>query len=186
MAKKYTAQTLRKKLERYFDGISYMQPLMQDIWTGRLDGYGHKIYDEQPIINQACEEIQVLRWAELPSLTAICLMLGVNRSTWARWAADEQLGPVVEWARATVEHAWEGRLAGKATQGVIFNLTHNFGWTERKEIALDAETRRAMKQAAMSTEEKEQLLRELMEAATNGSGQGADGGAVVAELAGDE
>lgn len=186
MAKKYTARALRKRIEGYFGRISYLQTVMEDVWTGEMDRMGHKIFEQQPIMSQAGEPIQVLQWAELPSITGICLELEINRSTWARWAADDELGPVVEWARATVERAWEGRLTDKATQGVIFNLTHNFGWTERREISVDAKTRAAMQQAAMSTEEKETMLRELMEAAEDGSGQGAAGGDMVAGLDADE
>lgn len=179
--KKYTARQLKKKCEEYFDSISYLQKATREVFCGELDAYGHKVMELEPIKNQAGDDIEILCWAELPSLTALCLRLGVNRSTWARWAADEELGDVVEWARATVEHAWEQQLPNKNTQGIIFNLTHNFGWKDRTEISLDEETRNSIKQASMTTEEKEELLKELLEAA-NGTGQGAAGSAVVERL----
>ena len=99
-----------------------------------------------------------------PSITALCLELEIDRRTWANYAADKTKGPVVERARARIEAYLQEQLLTreKGVQGVIFNLTANYGWRDRKELALSEETRKSLekRREPMTMEEKLALLQE--------------------------
>lgn len=134
--RKYTTRTLRKAVENYFDARRYELPAVREVWKGAYDEKGHKQMESEPILDKRGNQIMLQQWIQLPSLVELQLQLGINRSTWARWAEDPELGEVVEYARAVVEAALERELAGKNTAGIIFNLSHNFGWKDTKEVQI--------------------------------------------------
>lgn len=134
--RKYTQRTLRRAVEDYFDARRYELPAVREVWKGAYDEKGHKQMETEPITDRHGNQIMLQQWIQLPSLVELQLQLGINRSTWARWADDPELGEIVEYARAVVEAALERELAGKNTAGIIFNLSHNFGWKDTKEVQI--------------------------------------------------
>lgn len=134
-SRKYTAAQLKKAVDRYFDSISYRQPATRPELVLDADGfpvldkYGHEIYQQVPVTTLDGRGATVLCFVEPPTVLGLCLALDIGKSTFARWADDEELGDVVAYARARIEAYLSGRLENKdSVRGVSFSLQHNFGW----------------------------------------------------------
>lgn len=132
----YTPGKLRRAIEAYFASISYYEDATREVETGERDQYGHPITERVKAYNQNGEVPKILQWIEPPSVLGLCLRLGVHRSTWARWEQSEELAEICADAKMVIEHYLEGRLSERHVQGTIFNLTHNFGWTDKHEVVL--------------------------------------------------
>lgn len=119
--KKYTARTLAKAVERYFAEISYTMPLRGE--------------DGRPLRNGLGDEISVQRYAAAPSITALCLRLGIDRGTWASYARAPETAEICREAKTKVEAFLEQELVtrDKNVQGVIFSLQNNYGWKQKEQ-----------------------------------------------------
>lgn len=133
--KKYTAKALRDACNAYFDAISYEEPVTKQVLVFDkggllvLDKYGHPAKRPEPVITRDGREATRICWTEPPSLLALCLHLGIDKSTFARYQQDDKLRPVATEAKCRVEAYLAAKLEEKgAANGVKFNLTHNFGW----------------------------------------------------------
>lgn len=87
---KYTRVGLRKAVERYFDSISRTVTLTEKAPTGEKDEYGHKVYEDRPVLNKAGEEVRVTEYLVPPTEAGLCLALGIHRSTWSNYCDKEQ------------------------------------------------------------------------------------------------
>lgn len=118
--KKYTKKGLREAIERYFRSISRKIPARDD--TGGI------------IRNDDGEEIKVVQFVVPPSVTGMCLYLGIDRSTWQNYAdaaLHPELAGICQGARTRIEAYLEQELLTreKGVQGIIFNLQNNYGGT---------------------------------------------------------
>lgn len=157
--KKYTKAGLQKAVDGYFASISRTV-------TAR-DEAGDLMY------NDAGWEIKITQYIRPPSVSGLCLHLGIDRSTWQNYG-DARLHPelagVVAQARVRMEAYLEEQLITreKNVQGLIFNLQNNYGWREKREVELGGETRQAVSAGAqaqsMSIAEKVALIAEQREA----------------------
>lgn len=173
--KQYTAAKLEKACEAYFNSISYQEPVMKKVpdtderGIPKLDDKGHILYRFEQITTADGKPAFETCWIEPPGIVALCLYLGIHRSTFDRYGSlpgndeeSERFRNTVSRARGRVEAYLAAQLENKsAARGAIFNLQQNFGWKDRKEISLDEGTRKAMTARSMSLEEKEALLREI-------------------------
>lgn len=176
--KKYTAAGFEKACEAYFDSISYLEPVMKPVVRRDdkgypiLDRYGHQQVRYEQVITANGKPCVETRWVEPPSLTALCLYLGIDRATFARYGTEDPDNPeserfcnTVTRARGRVEAYLESKLEDKsAARGAIFNLQQNFGWKEKKEVELGPQTQSAMAVGAglqgLSMAEKIAMLKE--------------------------
>lgn len=152
--KKYKSKALfRKAVDKYFDSISRLEVV--------------RVFDEESgewrtAQNALGVRVHHLRYFVPPSLSALCLELGISRQTFANYAADVDGGysAVCEYARLRIQAYLEEELKvrTKGLSGVIFDLQANFGWKEKREVALDSETRRDMKES-LTMDEKLALIR---------------------------
>lgn len=147
--KKYTKKGLREAIERYFRSISRTIPARDD--TGGI------------IRNDDGEEIKVVQFVVPPSVTGMCLYLGIDRSTWQNYAdavLHPELAGICQGARTRIEAYLEQELLTreKGVQGIIFNLQNNYGWKQKQEVELGKDTRESMKHVA-TYHEKLALLR---------------------------
>ena len=146
---KYTRRTLRAAVDRYFRSISYTAPVLNR--------------DGTSVLNDDGEEIRLMRYAAPPGICALCLYLGIDRSTWQNYA-DISLHPemkdIVEAVRTRIEAYLDGELCSreKSVQGIIFNLQNNYGWKQKQEVELGEDTRRQMAADNVSMEEKLALI----------------------------
>lgn len=147
---KYTAKSLEEAVDGYFRRISKLVQVT--------------LPDGSLATNADGEFVWKILYFVPPSITALCLELGIDRRTWANYAADEKKGKIVELARARIEAYLQEQLLTreKGVQGVIFNLTANYGWREKKEVGFSEETRKSLekRREPMTMEEKLALLQE--------------------------
>lgn len=173
--KKYTAAAFSRGCKAYFDSISYKLPmtrpelLLTDEGLPVLDDYGHVTYRQVPVVTADGKEAWETKWTEAPSIQGLCLFLGIDTSTFSRYQKpdpedpdSEKLAEAAKMAKARVEAYLISRLEDKgAANGTKFNLQHNFGWMEKKEIELGAGAQKAVTAAGMTMEQKLALLAEI-------------------------
>ena len=157
--RKYTPQALRRAVSRYFRSITRTQTVTEPVATGVKDGDGHMIYEQRPVLNDLGEEITYKRYLLPPSITDLCLFLGIHPSTWSEWSKHDthpEYEDATEYARQTIL-AWNKRelltREGKDVRGIIFNLTANFGMREGHEIEVGRETAQLLLQMSPEAEE---------------------------------
>lgn len=142
---KYTRTTFRAAVDKYFQSICYTAPLLNR--------------DGKPQLNDDGEEIKLLRYAKPPCKSALCLFLGIDRSTWQNYAnagLHPELADICEEACARIEVYLEEELLTrqKSVQGIIFNLQNNYGWKQKQEVEIGEDTRKQMAAGSVSLEEK--------------------------------
>ena len=148
--RKYTPRTLRTAVDEYFRYHSRTVTLRE----------------------------QVREFVVPPTVGGLCRHLGIHRSTWADYCDPEkhpELQEVTAYARETMEAFLEDALltrSGKELKGVIFSLQNNYGYTERKEVELGPRARKAVTAAAIPMEEREALLREMVQEFTQEAADG--------------
>lgn len=137
--KKYTPRTLAKAVQRYFDSISRDEKVTERKDTGEKDKYGHPVYADEPVCNRLGEPLVRLVFLEPPTVSALCLALGIHRSTWAEYAKKTEYSDTTTYAQG-VMRAWnEQQLLtrpGKDIPGIKFNLENNYGYRDKQDMAL--------------------------------------------------
>ena len=157
--KKYTRKGLEKAVEGYFASISRKVRVLDE--------------DGEAVYNDIGESIWVTEYIRPPTVSGLCLYLGIDRSTWQNYA-DRRLHPelqeITAYAKMRMETYLEEQLLTreKNVQGLVFNLQNNYGWREKREVELGGETREAVSAGvqaqSMSIAEKMALLTEQREA----------------------
>lgn len=146
---KYNAKKFRKAVEKYFRGIS-VEVEVPDVLN--LDG----------------EPIKKIAYAEPPTISSLCLALGIDRSTWENYSNPDMhpdTAKTCEGVKLRIEAYLERELLTreKSVQGIIFNLSNNYGWSEKHEhsqrVELGEETRKVVSQN-LTLDEKFALIRE--------------------------
>lgn len=68
-------------------------------------------------------------------ICGLAVYLGMDRTTLYKYQKDypDTYGKVIKWAKAVIEAYLETGLYGKGYNGCRFNLTNNFGWSEKQE-----------------------------------------------------
>ena len=148
--KKYkTEAALLKAINGYFDSISRLSPVNEPDGS---DGLPRKV------IAAGGEFMQRREYLIPPTISALCLFLGISRQTWSDYA--ECFPEAVADAKLRIECYLEEQLLTrkKGIQGIMFNLQNNYGWSEKKELELGEATRKDML-AGMSIEDKLNLIK---------------------------
>ena len=129
--KKYTAKTLEKAVAAYFDSITREKDVTEAVDTGKRDRYGHVIFKSVPVTNKLGDPVRMTEYLVPPSVMDLCDRLGINRSTWADYAKEDEnpeLAPIVRDVRDRMR-AWNERelvtRSGRDVKGIIFNLHRN-------------------------------------------------------------
>ena len=159
--KKYSAEKLAYAVERYFRSISVLQPLLDEDGKNVLD------CDGDPIV--------IRRYVIPPTISGLCLRLGIDRRTWLNYSNPILNGGTAERASALSRVCDDVKLRieaylneellrrEKSVQGVIFNLSNNYGWSEKHQheqrVELGEETRKVVSQN-LTLDEKLRLIRE--------------------------
>lgn len=158
-----SAKALREAVDGYWDSISYQVPAVVSTPTGEVDDDGRVLYKSKLLTERmdGGKPKTVVKYLEPPSVPGLLLYLGISKSTWSAYRADERLGSVVAYWDARYEAYLVDRLeTGKHIAGVMFNLEHNFHWKHRQEVGMDKETRKVVTASGMTMEEKKRLLEE--------------------------
>lgn len=155
--KELSATSFRNGVERYFAAICSEEELTRDVLDEyvdidgriiqRMDNNGHAIKKRVKVLNIHGEPIKVLVWQTTPSIAALCLFLGIEKTTFSRYAKMEASNCVSQedaqiyrataaWARACMEAYLEEQLSGKGYRGAMFNLQENYGWKQKTEVTV--------------------------------------------------
>lgn len=138
--KKYTAATLGKACERYFAAITRRVKVTEMVDSGKRDDKGHVILIPVPVKNTLGEEVEVTEYIIPPSMHELCAFLRIDRRRGAgTWARARNSRPSASGVRERMK-AWNERemltRPGKDLKGILFNLTNNYGYSEKKEVEL--------------------------------------------------
>lgn len=150
--KKYTPAQLEREIDKYFKSISYKRPLSLIIGKETR--------------NQDGEEIIVTLYATPPTISGLCLALGINRDTWAEYCKREGYTEICADARLVVECYLSEQLVTRErnVEGIKFTLANNFGWSNgnnRHEIELGEQTRNSIEQSNITMADKMALIAEV-------------------------
>ena len=175
--KKYTPKAFAEAVEKYFRSITYLR--------SATDAEGDTIY------NTDGEPIRYTDFAIAPSITDLCVRLGICKDTFDAYMRDDRYAEVCRRAKLLIE-AWLERQLDtreKSVDGIKFNLTYNFGWSgERREVELGEATREAVSASAIPMQEKLALITAVYgeiagAAGSSGQNDATDDGANAAESA---
>lgn len=133
-----TGMALRREIDRYFGSITRTVTATERIPTGERDSKGHEIYRIQDIVNDLGEPIRYKEYVIPPSIGGLCLFLGISKQTWSEYCGIEEFIEPTTRARARVEAYLEEQLTTreKNVQGIVFNLQHNYGWKEKRDVTI--------------------------------------------------
>lgn len=135
--RKYAAKTLRETVDRYFKSITREIKLTEKRDTGRKDGYGHKIFEESPILNQLEEQATLTEYLVPPTIGGMCRYLGVETSTWSRWCDANKYPQYKDIVEDVYDRllTWKNEqvLLRKDVKGLIWDLEVNHGCGKRQE-----------------------------------------------------
>lgn len=175
---KYEPEELEAKCEEYFrrcrrtQAVREQVPLLEEqgdgCWRIVTDEKGRPVMIEREVTADSGEVMSSEDYLVPPSITGLCLFLGISRETWRKYAKRASMKQTCEKAKMRVEVYLQGKLLERDSQrGAQFALEHNFGWRERQEISVEKETRKDLKKS-MSIRDKAALLREIAEDAAGG------------------
>ena len=152
--REYTGDTLMKAVVRFFKSISRTESA-RERETGEV------------IENDLGKDVKLTRYIVPPTEGRLCRELGITIMTWWRYKDASQypeMQPAVQYASDRIAEYLQQELLtreGKDVRGVIFNLQNNYGWSEKKEIEMGAETRKTVQDIrSMTIEDKLRAIRE--------------------------
>ena len=123
-------KALKMAIEEYFDKISYTKIATDE--------------DGKELIADSGKPIMMRQFVRPPTVTGLCLHLGIDRSTWQNYCDTEkhpEFAEVTMMAAGIMESYLEEELLIRAKpQGIIFNLQNNYGWREKNEVKVDGES----------------------------------------------
>ena len=140
-----TAAALRRAVDKYFRSIS------ATVEVASLTG--------EPVLNEDGKPVKKTEYIVPPTEPGLCLFLGITTRTWRNYA-NPKLHPEFEAVTDEVKTRFEAYLVEqsltreKGVQGVIFNLTNNYGYKQKTEIELGEDTRKAVASEPISLREK--------------------------------
>lgn len=135
--KTYTKKTLREAVERYFASITREVELTEKVDSGKRDSYSHVIYNTVKIKNNLGDVAKATEYLVPPTLSGLCVHLGINSSTWSRWSDPEkypEYGEIIEDVRQRMI-VWrqEQVLTRKHIAGLIWDMETNWGAKQKDE-----------------------------------------------------
>lgn len=116
-----SADALARGCEKYFASISVVEELRNPV-TG------------EPECNSLGKPIERVVWLMQPSMGGLARSLGISDRTLRNYEADEQLAPVVEWAKGVCRDYLVEQVTTRekgSLNGLIFVLQNNFGMKEQ-------------------------------------------------------
>lgn len=147
----------------YKETVTIREPVRDQDGNLMMDGKGHIVYHDKPVLNLNGEPIEREIYAVPPTIQGLCEYLGIGHDTWSNYAKRKGFSEIVTRARARIERFLEEGLYEnpRAARGIMLNLTSNYGWSNRQTVEMGEETRKVMERPAMSMDDKEKFLREI-------------------------
>lgn len=165
-----SALALRRAVGVYFDSISRMAPVQEMVYTGQVTQKGAPIMEPRDVKGPDGSPVMHMEYLVPPSEAALCLALGISMRTWENYQDEARYpgyGAVIQGAKLRIMAylVEQSMVREKGLAGILFNLSANYGMSEKRELELGQETRRAMTADNMTMDEKLALVRRAAEAA---------------------
>lgn len=158
--KSYTANTLAKAVNRYFSSISRIKEIWEKVPDGE-DENGKPKFKYERVLNALGEPATEIEYFVRPSIAGLCSYLHIHRATWNNYTHDDKYRSICAAASGEIEAYLCSQLGnGKGDSGIIFNLTHNYGWKNRIELEAGAATRKTLANIPQTMEEKLKFLKD--------------------------
>ena len=136
--KEYRSESaLWKAVREYFESITREDPVMEPYDTGKLDKYGHKIYEMIPALNGKGEKVLHTVYLLPPSVGDLCEHLKISSSTWHRYCQDPKFEEVAEWATDKFKNWRMSELVtrpDKLIGGIKYDLELNYKTAPKKAV----------------------------------------------------
>lgn len=137
----YTPKQFDRAVERYFESVSRKIPATELYDSGRVNAKGMPVMLTRPILREDGRPYMVTDWIDKPSITKLCIFLGITKTTFDNYARDEKYLVTATRARETIEAYLTDQLENlRNPSGVMFNLKYNFKWTDRYDIIANYDT----------------------------------------------
>ena len=157
--KKYkTAAALKKAVDAYFNSVSHTEYVLRADEDGSLSR----------VRSDKGSYLTKREFYIPPSISALCLYLGISRQTWSSYSDTEnspEFADVCEYAKLVIAVYLEEQLLcrRKGVQGIIFNLKNNYGWSEKTDKTDSEPSVSQHELDGMSFDEKLALISEAAE-----------------------
>ena len=130
---------LRKAVEDYFASISIEKTYTEPVVVG-ITNRGKPMVEQQPVLDAQGREIKRKVWLRPPTITSLCLFIGISLDTWERYSNEPEKYPgyfdVCENARQIVRAYLEEELVFRdKVQGIIFALENNYNMKNKIEMS---------------------------------------------------
>lgn len=135
----YTAEEFREAVEKYYESVTYEEPVYRIEETGEFSQRGKPILTRVPVMVQKDGElVQAVKtgFIEPPTVQGMCLAIGIHKTTFDHYEEWEGYRDTCLWWRLICESYAASLLMTKEgnVQGVMFNLKNNYGWTDKQEV----------------------------------------------------
>ena len=167
-AKYPNAAAFAKKVKAYFASITALRPvtervpLLDEDGCEMLDSKSKPLYRVQQVINCAGEPMVREEYLIPPTILGLCRFLKISSETWRHYGQREGFGEIVTAARERIEQYLEEELDSRTSglQGIILNLTSNYGWSNKQVVEMGEDTREALRENS-SLSDKLALVQEM-------------------------
>lgn len=128
---------------RKYDSASKLQKAIEKYFTKLIVTFPARDAAGEIICDANGEPVMAEGYLKPPSLSGLCLHLGIDRSTWNNYCNREQypeFSEITAMARLIIENYLEEQLVGRKgnVQGIVFNLQNNYGWKAKQDVELSA------------------------------------------------
>lgn len=127
----YDGKKLKKAVERYFQGISRVITVTEQLPTGQKDEDGHMIFKPVSVKNRLGRVVKTEEWILPPSIADLRHELGITEDEWAALKAAEDTRLICAAAEERVERYLRRELLtrpNKAVKGILVTLQEDFGF----------------------------------------------------------
>lgn len=137
--RKFTPEQWADAVYKYYESITYEEPLYKLVETGGFNAKGKPLYERVPLmIERDGKTVQATKisFTEPPSALKLSLALGINKNTYSEYHKLDGYKETCDWWAGVCEtydadllHTKEGNV-----QGVLAVLKNHFGWTDKQEV----------------------------------------------------
>ena len=130
------AEELQKKIDEYFDSISYEAPIV--LLDYPIDEEGNVLGDKIPMTLKGKDGKVVYqkKYWKPPTGSGLAAYIGIDRTSLINYGKRDEFFDTIKNVRAKLQDFYEERMIENGHAGNIF-AAKNFGFTDKQEISAD-------------------------------------------------
>lgn len=128
-----TAEALQKKIDEYFDSISYKAPIIIEDYA--IDENGNVSEKKIPMTlkDEKGNIMYETKYWDTPTVSGLVYHLEIERQTLLNYEKNDELFDTIKNTRNRLKVFYEKALLEKGHAGIIF-ASKNFGFTDKVEV----------------------------------------------------